>query len=125
MAHAVNWFEIPCIDLDRGKRFYETVLGAPLMDMLAPGMKMAAFPADWQKGEISGALVVAEGYEPRADGAVIYLNGGPDLQVALDKVGPAGGKVVLPKTAIPMDGGGYFALFVDSEGNRVGLTSMG
>lgn len=38
------------------------------------------------------------------------------------KVPAAGGKVVTPKTALP-EGMGYFAHFVDSEGNRVGLHS--
>jgi len=26
MASAVTWFEIPCSDFERGRRFYETVL---------------------------------------------------------------------------------------------------
>jgi predicted enzyme related to lactoylglutathione lyase len=25
--HAINWFEIPCQDLERATNFYETVLG--------------------------------------------------------------------------------------------------
>ena len=55
----------------------------------------------------------------------MFLNAGPDLQVALDRVEPAGGRVLMPKTAIPAENGGYFAMFADSEGNTVGLVSMG
>jgi predicted enzyme related to lactoylglutathione lyase len=35
-----------------------------------------------------------------------------------------GGNVTIPKTELP-EGMGYFAQFIDSEGNRVGLHSMG
>ena len=35
----------------------------------------------------------------------------------------AGGKVAVPKTKIS-DEHGFFAIFIDSEGNKVGLHSM-
>lgn len=124
MAHAISWFQIPCRDFARGKRFYETILGVALQDMSAPGMQMAAFPADGQKGEVSGAIVAGEGATPSGEGTTVFLNGGPDLQTVLDRVPAAGGKVLAPKTKIEMEGAGYFALFADSEGNTVGLHSM-
>jgi len=43
-------------------------------------------------------------------------------QIILDKVEKNGGKIVTPKTP-HADGNGYFALFLDSEGNRIGLHS--
>jgi predicted enzyme related to lactoylglutathione lyase len=39
----------------------------------------------------------------------------------IDRVGPAGGNLVMGKSG--SDEGGYVAFFVDTEGNRVGLTS--
>jgi uncharacterized protein len=125
MANGASWFQIPCSDFERGKRFYETILGAALQDMGMPDMKMAAFPADPQKGEIGGALVAGPGATPSGDGTVVFLDAGPDLQVALDRIPAAGGKVLMPKTPIPMEGAGHFAMFADSEGNTVGLTSQG
>jgi uncharacterized protein len=125
MANAVSWFQIPCSDFARGKRFYETIMGVTLQDLPAPGMQMAAFPADGQKGEISGAIVAGPGATPSADGTVVFLNAGPDLQVALNRVVPAGGKILMPKTPIDMEGGGSFAMFTDTEGNTVGLYSQG
>ena len=97
------WFEIPCGDFERGKRFYETILGVTLQDVQAPGTEYATFPADRSKGELGGAIVAAEGHVPSTAGTVVYLNAGPDLQVAQDRVEPAGGKVVLPKTQVPME----------------------
>jgi len=61
-------------------------------------------------------------YKPSADGAVIYLNGNPDLSVPLGKIEEAGGHVVMPKTLIN-DEIGYMAFFIDTEGNKVALHS--
>ena len=64
------------------------------------------------------------GQKPTADGSVIYLSAEKDLAGPLARVKAAGGSVAIPKTALPQ-GMGYFAQFIDSEGNRVGLHSMG
>ncbi len=32
-----------------------------------------------------------------------------------------GGKIIIPKTKIEAEGRGWFAVFADSEGNRIGL----
>ena len=125
MASAVSWFQIPCGDFARGKRFYETILKVTLEELEAPGMKMAAFPSDPMKGEITGAIIAGPGATPSGDGTVVFLNPGPDLQVALDRIPGAGGKIMMPKTKIEMEGAGYFAMFADTEGNTVGLYSMG
>lgn len=122
MANAINWFEIPAANLDRASKFYSKVLGAELHQQEIMGTKMAFLPADGMKGEVGGALCQGEGYKPTADGAVIYLNGGNDLSAPLSRVEKAGGKVVVPKTKIS-DEIGYFAMFTDSEGNRVAFHS--
>jgi len=50
------------------------------------------------------------------------LNGGEDLSIALSKVESAGGKILLPKTAIGPNG--FMAHILDTEGNKVALHSM-
>jgi predicted enzyme related to lactoylglutathione lyase len=85
-----------------------------------PGFKMAQFPAE---GGVGGGIVQGEGYAPRADGALVYLNGGDDLSTVLDRVEEAGGQVLLQKTSIGENG--FMAYFMDSEGNRIGLHSTG
>jgi predicted enzyme related to lactoylglutathione lyase len=60
-------------------------------------------------------------YEPSDKTAIVYLNGGEDLQTALDRVADAGGKIVLPKTVIGQNG--FMAHIIESEGNKVGLFS--
>ena len=121
MKNAINWFEIPVKNLNRAKTFYETMLGGTMQQMETMGMKSAFFPSDLQNG-IGGCIIEGQGYEPSAKGALVYLNGGEDLSVALSKVEAAGGKIVLPKTAIGPNG--FMAHFTDTEGNKVALHSM-
>jgi uncharacterized protein len=124
VASAVNWFDIPVADIGRAAKFYETILGIRLDVQDSPSGKTAMFPADWQNGEVGGSISQGEGLTPSATGSLIYLNANPDLKPVLDRVEGAGGRVVLPKTAIPMDAG-HMAIFIDTEGNKVGLHSMG
>ena len=121
MKNAINWFEISVNNFSNAKTFYETILGAEMQVMEMPGMKSAFFPADLQNG-IGGCIMEGQGYEPSNKGSIIYLNGGDDLSVPLSKVEKAGGKIVMPKTAIGQNG--FMAHFEDTEGNRVALHSM-
>ena len=121
MKNAINWFEIPVTNFDRAKKFYEVILDAEMFAMEAMGMKSAFFPADLQTG-IGGCIIVGQGYEPSQKGSLVYLNGGEDLGVVLARVEKAGGKILLPKTAIGQNG--FMAHITDTEGNKVGLHSM-
>ncbi len=126
MASAISWFQIPASDVTRAKQFYETVCGFRLEPLPAsPGMDMWGFPADWENGEVRGALVRGEGAVPSATGTAVFLNADPDLQVMLDRVEPAGGRILMPKTRIEMENAGHFAMIADTEGNTVGLYSRG
>lgn len=119
--NAINWFEIPATDFARAKKFYETILGAEMMEMPFPDGKYGLFPSDMQNG-VGGGLVQGEGFVPSNKGTIVYLNGGEDLSLSLNKVEAAGGKIILPKTSIGENG--FMAHFIDTEGNRVALHSM-
>jgi predicted enzyme related to lactoylglutathione lyase len=126
MASAITWFQIPATDITRAKAFYEAVCGFELLPLESPPeMQMWGFPADWRNGEVGGAIVAGEGAVPSATGTAVFLNANPDLQVMLDRVEGAGGKVLVPKTAIGMEDAGHFAMIADTEGNTIGLHSMG
>ena len=120
--NAINWFEIPVADIKRATKFYNTILGADMQSMQMGGGQMTMLPAD--ESGVGGALTQAEGFTPSQNGTLVYLNGGADLAVILGRVEGAGGRVLEPKTDIG-SGFGFFAIFVDSEGNKVGLHSMG
>lgn len=119
-ASAITWFEIPSKDLDRATRFYENVLDVKLKHDTLGESKMSLFPAD--KGQPSGCVIYADGYRPSAESTTVYLNLRDDLTKPLAKVEKLGGKVLQPKTALP-EKMGFFAQFLDTEGNRVGFFS--
>lgn len=125
MNNAISWFEIGTTDLDRATKFYETIFGISLIPMDMPNIKMRMFPLDDMMTQVGGALVDSGGFhKPSAtEGALVYLNGNPDLQLILDKVEAAGGKIAVPKTEISPDYG-YMAVIFDTEGNRIGLHSV-
>ena len=121
--NAINWFEIPVANFERAVAFYERILATKLqIETSFPGMRLAVFP--YECPGVGGALFEHAEARPHADGVRIYLNGGDDLAPILERVGDAGGRVIMPKTHLREDIG-YIGMFADSEGNIVGLHSMG
>lgn len=116
------WFEIPVIEMERAKKFYETIFGFEMATENMQGSLMAFFPMEGYSN--SGALVKYEGAEPGDKGVLTYLYGGEDLSGVLDKVEAGGGKVIVPKTLVTEEIG-YIGIFIDTEGNKVGLWSKG
>ena len=120
-TNALNWFEIPAVDISRAKKFYESIFDITMEDMKMPDMKYAMFPFDPTKGKIAGGLAQSPMHVPGSTGPIIYLNGNPDLQSVLDRIENAGGKITMPKTGIGENG--FMAFFSDTEGNTIGLHS--
>jgi uncharacterized protein len=119
-TNALNWFEIPVTDVARAKKFYETIFDIEMFTMDMMGMQMVMFPSESPKS--GGALVKSHDHKPSTEGSVIYLNGNPNLQLVLDKIENAGGKVTLQKTDIGEENG-FMAFFIDTEGNLMGVHS--
>lgn len=120
MANALNWFEIPATNIDRAEKFYSQILSVKMQSMDFGPLKMSTFPIDGSG--VSGALCQGEPYKPSQDGALIYLNANPDLNIVLTKVEEAGGKILMPKKQISEEYG-FMALIIDSEGNKAALHS--
>ena len=126
-TNAVNWFEIPVTNIERAKKFYETILA---IKMITPKTEdgrdeMVLFPRLPDtimalSGILSGCLVKSKKSKPSKEGMLIYLNASPSIQKVIDKIESAGGKILLPKTKIPA---GLISIFTDTEGNRVGLSA--
>lgn len=113
-------FEIPASDLHRAIHFYQSLLDITIEAMDFDGMQMGVFP--YENQAVHAVIIQGEGCKPAAEGVTVYFNCGNDLQPVLDRVEQCGGTVVLPKTA-HADEGGFFALILDSEGNKLGLNS--
>lgn len=122
--NVVSWFEIPATDIHRAQKFYEAIFEIQMIPMEMPGFEMRMFPVENMMEGIGGALAKSEDfYKSSADsGTLIYLNANPDVQLVLDRIEAAGGKILVPKTEISPEYGNM-AVFLDTEGNRVALHS--
>ncbi|MUP45340.1 VOC family protein [Gramella sp. BOM4] len=125
-VNPVVWFEIYVNDLDRAKKFYENVFKVELTELANPegdGLKMLSFPGDMEtKGRASGALVHVEGMEAGGNSTIVYF-GSEDCSVEEGRVVSAGGKVERSKMSIGEYG--FVSLVIDTEGNMIGIHSMG
>lgn len=119
--HVAAWFEIPVADFPRARSFYEAAFDTQLFEEVMGEMKMGVFPHS--QHEISGCILAAPFSKPSAEGTVVYIQPIGDLQQVLDRAEKLGSQVLVPKTALPPQAGGYFAVMTDSEGNRIGLFS--
>lgn len=115
MKKLVTWVDIPAVDFDRAVNFYETVLQTKFEVFDCSEEKMACFPT----GE--GAISLAPNFKPSENGPIVNFDCGNDLDGAITRVVSIGGKIVQPKCKIEVEGRGWFALFHDTEGNRLGL----
>ena len=115
MEKFITWVEIPAADFPRAVQFYNQVFKLDLKTVDCGEEKMAFFP----EGE--GAISFAPGFNPSRDGVLVSLNAGKDINAVLKRVTENGGTVEKAKTKIEAEGRGYFALFIDSEGNKIGL----
>lgn len=121
MKKLIAFFEIPVIDFHRAVDFYETVLNMKLPIFECGQEKMACFNED---GETVGAISLSPDmlpdFLPAQKGILIHFNT-DDISGALERVVQKGGQVVIPRTKIEAECGGYFAVIADTEGNRIGI----
>ncbi len=120
MENFVSMFEIPASDFERAVSFYKAILNVDIEEIDMEGIRMGLFPNDGKN--VSGAVIKGTDYKPSSDGVVIYLNGGNDLQVILNNVEANNGRVISSKTQISPEMG-FYGIFIDTEGNRIGVYS--
>ena len=108
-------FEIPADNPDRAVEFYRTVFGWEIQKWAGPQEYwLASTGPDSQPG-INGGLMRRQ--HPGA--GTCNTIGVISLDQALANITKQGGKVVVPRTAIP--GVGYLAYCSDTEGNVFGV----
>jgi uncharacterized protein len=120
--NAVRWFEIYVQDMDRARRFYETVLKVTLDRIEAPdASEMWSFPMSENLPGAGGSLVRMQGVPSGGGGTLVYF-GCEDCADEASRVTVAGGKIERAKMSIGPYG--HIVLAVDTEGNMFGLHSM-
>jgi hypothetical protein len=124
-TNILTWFEIPVNDTERAKAFYETVLDIKMTTRVFPetNEELTFFPYNSDaiqatSGRVTGVLTKSNTNKPSNYGTLVYINASPEIQLVLDRVEKAGGKILEHKTSMPF---GFIAIIIDSEGNRIGL----
>jgi len=116
----VNWFEIYVQDMNRARKFYESVLGVELRGMDAD-LPMLSFPGGPDGQGSTGALVHMQGMPIGGNSVMVYFSC-EDCAAEAARVAAAGGKLEREKMSIGEYG--FIALAFDTEGNMFGLHSL-
>lgn len=120
--NAINWFEIPALDLERAFQFYYAILDGNVRKGSFGGGELILFNVPFNSGEgVGGSIVSREDLKPTTDGPMIYLNAFGSLSKAVQAVVPAGGKVLISNMSLGKFG--FAAVILDTEGNKIGLLS--
>ncbi len=119
-SNSVGWFDIHVSNLDRAKKFYETVFSIQLFDLPIEWGRQSLFPFNPENPNISGALVEKKDMLPSETNTIVYFES-EDCVTEEKRIEEAGGKIIRPKISIGEFGS--ISLFLDSEGNTIGLHS--
>ncbi len=112
--HPIVHVEIAAPDPQAVSRFYAGLFGWSTQPI--PGMNYIRFQsADGQ----TGGFVEPGGPLHHQTGELLVYVGSDDIEGDLRKAEQLGGKVLVPKTEIPRTG--WFGIFQDPAGNRLGL----
>ena len=129
--NSVVHFEMPAEDKARMRKFYEGVFGWKTKDMgddMGGYVVVQTTDTD-DKGMIQKPGAINGGFYQKSDDPLSHAPGiviaVPDIEVAMQNVKDAGGKVIGGQkkdgTPDPIPGVGLYATIIDTEGNRVSL----
>lgn len=116
---AVNWVEIPVVDIERAAAFYSKLFDAELSILDQGVRKLVILPNP--NGGAGASLNQSNNFLPGDQGPLVYLNGGQDLNPMLQRAEAAGGTKITEKT--DLGGNGFYAIIRDTEGNQIALMS--
>jgi uncharacterized protein len=118
-AANIVWFDIPADDLGRAKTFYSKLFAwkiAPFPGMETPaGQQYLHIDTGGPDASPDGGLMARK--HPQQ--AITNYVSVPSVAKAAAKVEKLGGKICVPKTAVPRMG--YFVVCQDTEGNQFAL----
>jgi hypothetical protein len=115
-----SYVAIPAENFERAFRFYSDITGGRVVRNPNVPFPMAYF-IDKDSNNV-GHLFQLNNFKPSSDGTIVYMELAKDLNETLAKIERAGGRVAMPKTLIA-PGRGYWALFFDTEANKLALHS--
>lgn len=117
----IIWFEIPAVDMERAKDFYEAVFQVDLQDVNVGPSRLAVFPGTDGSPGAAGAIAKRSGFEPSRGGALVFFRV-DSIEDAITRARNAGGEIIMTITELP--GIGYTANVGDPEGNQIALYQL-
>lgn len=120
MRNPVGWFEIYVDDIERAKKFYETVLQVKLEKLPVDGVEMWNFPMSQDAPGSSGTIIHMPGFPAGRNSVLVYFTV-DDCANEESRVEAAGGRIEKSKFSIGQYG--FISLVYDTEGNMFGLHS--
>ncbi len=111
--HSIVHVEISSKDLEGTIKFYGELFGWQIQAM--PEMNYALFQTS---DEMGGGFSPVDNQTYKAGDVIVYVST-DDVEASLAKAESLGGKKLMGKTEVP--GFGWFGMFLDPTGNRIGL----
>jgi uncharacterized protein len=112
---SIVWFEIPADDVERAKSFYGALFGWKIEKFPGP---MEYWHIDTGGGEDTPDGGLLKRQNPQQQGITSYISVA-SVDESAAKVEKLGGKICMPKTAVPEMG--YFVICRDPENNTFAL----
>lgn len=113
----VVWVEVPVKDINRAAKFYGALFNQHLEPMEYDGRRFVTI--EISNGQVGLSLNQVEGFDPGANGPLVYLDAGVRFDELLPQIEQEGGQVLIPRS--PMSETTVFATFTDTEGNTLAL----
>ncbi len=121
MSHTIVHFEIPADDPEKLKQFYENVFGWKIEKTPGPVEYwiINTVPVDEQgrptEMGVNGGMMKRQTPEHKLTNYILVES----VDEYSRKIEDAGGKIIVPKTAVPSIG--YWAMFADPDGNVLAI----
>jgi hypothetical protein len=114
----IVWFEIPADDTGRARKFYSKLFGWKINKFPMP---MEYYHIDTGGADASPDGGLMKRQSPQQQGIINYILV-PSVEKYMAKVLKLGGKICMPKTAVPQMG--YFSVCMDTENNAFAVWEM-
>jgi len=112
---SIVWFEIPADDVERAKSFYSALFGWKI-DRLPGPMEYWHIDTGGSEDSPDGGLLKRQNPQPQSITNYISVASADESAAKVEKLG---GKICMPKTAVPEMG--YFVICQDPENNTFAL----
>lgn len=113
--HPIVHVEFSARDREKAGAFYSEVFGWEFQHM--PEFNYSTFSPDPNAAALGGGINTASADYPL--GTVVFYVGTDDIEATLAKAESCGAKAILPKMEVT--GMGWMAMFLDPDGNKIGL----